>query len=492
MHMVNTARHALLVVLFAAAVFLGIGSFILGCTEGSDVPTKRQEKALPPNFVIILADDLGFGDLGVFGAKDIRTPHLDRMADEGIRFTSFYVASSVCTPSRAALLTGCYPKRVGLDRGVLYPYDTKGLNPDEVTIAEILKAMGYATACIGKWHLGRPPELLPTRQGFDSYFGIPYSNDMGPDSLLSLLGGHFPPLPLIRDEEVIEEGVDQRTLTKRYTEEAISFIRTNRYQPFFLYLAHNMPHYPCHASEDFEDPAVDEHHRGIYASAVEEIDCGVGYVMDTLKLLGLEDRTLVVFTSDNGPWLIARTLFREPTGSAAPLRGWKSESFEGGMRVPAIMHWPGRLAAGRICDELVTALDLVPTMAAFAAADLPAGAAHEIDGKDISSLLENTDTVSPYTYFFYYSDTTGKLEAVRDREGWKLHMLRDLRMVNELYYLPDDIQEEHNLYSARPDIVCRLVRAALAFERGVSAEARPPGQAGMIQQKRADISLSGG
>jgi arylsulfatase A-like enzyme len=427
--------------------------------------------------VIIFTDDQGYADVGVFGAVDIKTPNLDRMAGRGVRFTSFYVASPACTPSRAGLMTGCYPKRVGLASGVLWPAQTKGLNPSEITIAEVLKERGYATACIGKWHLGRPVELLPTRQGFDTYFGIPYSNDMTPDHILSILGLDFPPLPLMRDEAVIEEGVDQNTLTRRYTEEALRFIRENRDRPFFLYLAHNMPHYPAHASEDFEDRRVDESHRGIYASAVEEIDWGVGEILDALDALRLEERTLVIFTSDNGPWLLAKTLFGEVTGSALPLRGWKGETFEGGMRVPAIMQWRGRLPEGTECRQLATTLDLLPTLAGYAGADLSAEPEHRIDGRDISALMENPDRASPQAYLYYYDSDTGFLEAVRDAEGWKLHLRRGLRRVEELYYLPDDMSESTNLYSLNPDVVGRLQEAAEAFDAEVTANARPVGEA---------------
>jgi arylsulfatase A-like enzyme len=471
------------------AVVLALFAFLLSCSEDSsreesDNPTNR-----PPNFVIIFTDDQGYADVGVFGATDIETPNLDWMAQEGIRFTDFYVAGPVCTPSRAGLLTGCYPKRVGLHVGVLWPASPTGLNPEELTIAEILGARGYATACIGKWHLGRPATLLPTRQGFDTFFGIPYSNDMTPDHILSIFGGNFPPLPLLRNEEVIESGTDQNWLTRRYTEEALRFIRENRGKPFFLYLAHSMPHYPCHAAEEFRDERVTETHRGIYASAVQEIDWSVRQILDVLKELNLDDSTLVIFTSDNGPWLLARMFFREPTGNAHPLRGWKSETFEGGMRVPAIMRWPGRLPAGAVCNELVSTLDLLPTLARYAGADLPVGPEHKIDGKDISALLEKPDDVSPHEYFYYYDSDNGELEAVRDKEGWKLHLRRYRRPVSELYYLPDDIGENDNVFLLNPDVVDRLKRVANQFDEEVTANARPVGRVGQSNSSRT-TSLS--
>ena len=453
-------------------------AFLLNCSEGSG-PEERQRPADGlPNFVIIFTDDQGYADVGVFGAVDIKTPNLDRMAGQGVKFTSFYVAAPSCTASRAALMTGCYPKRVGLAAGVLWPGQTKGLNPAEITIAEVLKERGYATACIGKWHLGRPAELLPTRQGFDTYFGVPYSNDMTPDHILSILGMNFPPLPLMRDERVIEEGVNQDTLTKRYTEEALGFISENRDRPFFLYLAHNMPHYPAHASEEFEDRRVNENHRGIYASAVEEIDWGVGQILDSLEAFNLARNTLVIFTSDNGPWLLTRILFGEPTGSALPLRGWKNETFEGGMRVPTIMQWPGRLPEGTECRELATTMDLLPTFASYASADLSTEPEHKIDGRDISALLEDPNRGSPHDYFYCYDSNTGLLEAVRDAEGWKLHVRRGQKEVAELYYLPDDVRERVNLYSLNGDIVERLRQAAEAFDGEVTANARPVGEAG--------------
>jgi arylsulfatase A len=448
------------------------------CSEGSHLQEREGPSEGLPNFVIIFTDDQGYADVGVFGAIDIKTPNLDRMAGRGVKFTSFYVAAPACTPSRAALMTGCYPKRVGLASGVLWPRQTKGLSPEEITVAELLKEKGYATACIGKWHLGRPVELLPTRQGFDTYFGVPYSNDMTPDHILSILGLDFPPLPLMRDERVIEEGVAQETLTKRYVGEALRFISENRDRPFFLYLAHNMPHYPAHASEEFEDRRIDENHRGIYASAVEEIDWGVGRILDSLENFNLDRNTLVIFTSDNGPWLLAKTLFREVTGSALPLRGWKGETFEGGMRVPTIMQWPGRLPEGTECRQLATTMDMLPTFARYAGVELPPEPEHRIDGRDISGMMEAPWSASPHEYLYYYDSDSGLLEAVRDAEGWKLHVRRGRRIVAELYYLPDDIGESVDLYSLNPDVVKRLREVADAFDAELTENVRPVGRAG--------------
>jgi len=459
---------------------LAVCLWLAGCSGDAGGPAASEggsSETRPPNFIVILTDDQGYGDLGVYGAADIETPHLDRLAEEGIRFTDFYMPAPVCSPSRAGLLTGCYPKRVSLHQGVLWPNQTIGLNPEEMTIAEILREQGYATACVGKWHLGRPAPLLPTRQGFDTYLGLPYSNDMTPDSILSLLGGNFPPLPLMRDEQVIEEGVDNDSLTQRYTEEALRFVRENRDRPFFLYLAHNMPHYPCGASASFRDPKVTPAHRGIYASAVEEVDWGVGRIRETLAELDLDRHTLVFFTSDNGPWKTAKELYGEPTGNAKPLRGWKSQTWEGGMRVPALAWWPGRIPAGVVCGELASALDLLPTLAAYAGAELSRTLEHRIDGSEITGLLEQTGTVSPHDYFYYYESDTGLLEAVRDRQGWKLHLKKDLSNVKKLYFLPDDPGESTNLYAGRRELVERLRQAAAAFDREVTANMRPVGEA---------------
>lgn len=438
------------------------------------------QSAERPNIIIIFTDDQGYGDVGVYGAQGFQTPHLDRMAAEGIRFTDFYVAGPVCTPSRAALMTGSYPKRVGLAYRVLFPYSDTGLNPTEITIADMLKPLGYATAAIGKWHLGHHPPFLPTRQGFDYYFGIPYSNDMGNvDYSRAQPGFRSAPLPILRNEELVEENPDQRQLTKRYTQEALQFISVHRDRPFFLYLAHSMPHVPIAASEEFQGKT--EH--GLYGDVISEIDWSVGQVLDQLSELGLEEKTLVLFTTDNGPvvwegsdggWVWTpdddgrptRGQLGYPSGSAGPLRGRKNTTWEGGMRVPMIARWPGRIPAGRVCYEMATALDFLPTIAGLTGAGVPDD--RIIDGHDITPLLfDQRGAGSPYLAFFYYRDD--RLQAVRSGR-WKLHVYRpewdqdDFQGSRQtlLFDLQEDKGEEHDVAAAYPQIAAQLEALAEA------------------------------
>ncbi|MDX9973445.1 MAG: sulfatase, partial [FCB group bacterium] len=361
-----------------------------GCaTAAGGTSAKRK-----PNFIVIFTDDQGYADLGCFGATQFATPNIDRMAAQGVRFTDFHSSSPVCTPSRASLMTGCYAQRVGMPR-VLNPKSTTGINANEVTVAEIMKGQGYATGCVGKWHLGHLPPFLPTRHGFDSYFGIPYSNDMVPACLM-------------RDEEVIEPEVEQDTLTDRYAEEAVRFIRAHKDEPFFLYLAHNMPHVPLHAAERFRGKSK----GGLYGDVIENIDWSVGRVLDTLDELGLARDTLVVYTADNGPWL-ARG---EDSGFAAPLRNGKGSTYEGGMREPCVMRWPGIIPAGSVCGEFATAMDILPTFAQVAGGSAPTD--RVIVGHDILPLMTGAaGAVSPYDVFYYYAQEG--LQAVRSGK-WKL------------------------------------------------------------------------
>ena len=366
---------------------------ILTCLLAVFFLAVKTSSAAKPNFIIIFADDQGYGDLSCFGSKTIRTPNIDRIAKEGRKFTSFMVASPVCTPSRSALLTGCYPKRVGMHQHVLFPSSTKGLNPKEHTIADHLKSQGYATACFGKWHLGHHKEVLPTSNGFDTYYGIPYSNDMNhPDNKGKPKGGwagmdvlwNDPEstltkwkTPLFEDEKIVELPVDQRTVTRRYTQKSIDFIKANKAKPFFVYLPHSMPHIPLYVPDEIRDPNP----KNAYINTIEHIDSEVGRLLKTLDELKLVGNTYVIYTTDNGPWL----QFRHHGGSAGPLREGKGTTFEGGQRVPCVMRGPG-IPAGTVCEELTGTIDVLPTIAALTGKLLPAGT--KIDGMGRGRPLE--------------------------------------------------------------------------------------------------------
>jgi len=398
-----------------------------------------------PNVVLINCDDLGYGDIGCYGSELHSTPRLDQMAAEGVRFTDFYQGAPLCSPSRAGMMTGCYPKRVGLHTGhhsiVLFPNDPVGLHPDEVTIADVLKARGYATHIIGKWHCGDQPEFLPTNHGFDSYFGIPFSNDMGLEHP-SNAKLRMPPLPLMRDEEVVEEEPYQAGLTARYTSDAVRCMREHCDEPFFLYMAHMYVHLPLYAPYGFIVNSRD----GSYGAVVEHMDFCTGVLLDELKALGIDERTIVIFTSDNGG-----TNHANANASNAPLRGWKGQTWEGGLRVPFIVRWPGVVPAGAECQELVTAMDLLPTLAALTGAQTPAD--RTIDGRDISPLLfGEPDARSPHDAFYYYR--AGNLAAVRDQR-YKLHVES-----GQLYDLRDDVGESIDVAADHPDVVARLREVA--------------------------------
>jgi len=379
-------------------------------------PSRRQFLSSPvvfagkrgrrPNFVVILTDDQGYSDLSCYGARGFLTPHLDRMAAEGVRFTDFYAAAAICSPARAALLTGCYPQRVGITR-VLGPKSEIGIHPSEQLLPELLKAAGYRTALFGKWHLGQLPAFLPLRHGFDEFFGTPGSNDMGSNMDLEARRAGRAGVELMEGEQVKEIDPDQRFLTARYTERALRFIRANRRRPFFLYFAPNMPHTPLFASPRFQGATQ----RGLYGDVITEIDWAVGEILGCLRTEGLAEDTLVVFTSDNGPWLI----FGDHGGSALPFRGGKREAWEGGFRVPGVFWWPGRIPAARTCQQLATQMDLLPTFVRLAGASLPDSI---IDGKDIWPLISGaSQAVSPHDAFYYYYDY--ELRACRSGR-WKL------------------------------------------------------------------------
>ncbi len=405
---------------------------------------------MPPNIVLINCDDLGYGDLGCYGSTANRTPALDRMAAEGVRFNQFYMASSLCSPSRGAMMTGCWPRRIGFGtfegRGVLFPGQPVGLNPGEATIATLLRQQGYATQIIGKWHCGDQREFLPTRHGFDHYYGLPFSNDMGRQVGAK---NQWPPLPLLRDEEVIQEQPDQANLIERYTEEAVRFIRANRAQPFFLYLAHMQVHLPHYAPERF----VRLSQNGRYGACVEALDWSTAVLLDELRALALDGRTLVIFTSDNGSR-------GDRGGSNGPLRGAKATSWEGGFRVPCLMRWPGTIAPGRVSGEMFASIDFLPTLSRLGGATPPDD--RVIDGTDVRALLTDARARSPRETFLYY--LYDRLEAVR-RGKWKLWLTRDKQPVRELYDLEGDVGETTNAIDLHPDVVkdlMKLVDAARA------------------------------
>ncbi len=407
----------------------------------------EDRKTDQPNIILINCDDLGFGDLGCYGSTRNKTPHLDRLAAEGTRFTDFYVASSVCSPSRCALMTGCYPPRIScgdFDGGaVLFPGNATGLNPEEKTIAKCLREEGYATKIIGKWHCGDQPEFLPTRHGFDSYYGLPYSNDMG---MQKVRPNARVPLPLVRDEEVIQQQPDQTCLTERYVEEAVRFIRDKRDGPFFLYFAHMYVHLPLLVSQRFMETSD----NGAYGAAVECIDWAMGVLLHELKSLGIDDNTMIVFTSDNG------SRARDEGGSNGPLRGHKAQLWEGGIRVPCIIRWPGKVPAGKEKGCIFTAMDFLPTFCSLTGAQLPE---KETDGLDFSDVLLNAEqSEGPRETFYYYWKHA--LCAVRQGD-WKLWIRRpgesgNLEEVEELYDLENDTGETTNILENNASVVAEL------------------------------------
>ncbi|MGB7343829.1 MAG: sulfatase [Pirellulaceae bacterium] len=434
-----------------------------------------------PNFIIIFTDDQGYNDLGCFGSPTIKTPNIDRLAAEGRKYTSFYSACSVCSPSRAALLTGSYPKRVGMHRHVLFPKSDYGLNSTEYTIADHLKSQGYATACIGKWHLGHHPETLPRANGFDSYFGIPYSNDMNhpdnqgkPKLASDILWADQESCitkwqtPLFANEEIVELPVDQRTITRRYTDKAVEFITANKEQPFFIYLPHSMPHIPLYVPDDVydSDPA------NAYKCVIEHIDAEVGRVSDTVRELGLAEKTYIIYTSDNGPWL----QFKNHGGSADPLRDGKGTTFEGGQRVPCVMWGPGRIPEGTSTNAFTSTIDLLPTIAALSGKPLPDE--NKIDGFDISSTFQSQE--SPRDEFVFYS-AQGNLEGIRvgDWKYLEIHPRQNAKQKKLpepkvfLFNLADDLGEQTNLHEQKPGIVAALKSRMHEIDQEITANARP-------------------
>lgn len=413
-----------------------------------------------PNVVIIVADDLGYGDLGCYGSRTIRTPHLDRMAAEGTRFTDFYVAQSVCSASRAAILTGCYPNRIGI-LGALNHQAKHGINVEETTLAEVVKQRSYATGIFGKWHLGHLPQFLPTRHGFDEFFGLPYSNDMGPKPGAT----SNPPVPLISGEKILPLS-DMNRMTSEQTDRALAFIRANSQRPFFLYVPFTMPHVPLGASERFRGKSA----AGLIGDVIEEIDHSVGQILTTLAQLGLDEKTVVLFTSDNGPWLS----YGNHAGSAGSLREGKGTSWEGGIRVPCLVRWPGQVPAGRVCRTPWMTIDILPTIAQITDCKLPK---LPIDGRSAWPLWHGDSSAgSPQAAYFFYWDRG--LQAVRAGQ-WKLHFPHGYATLSgpagadgqpgkyvtsktplALYDLVTDPGEQRDIAAAHPDVVDRLSKLA--------------------------------
>lgn len=419
-----------------------------------------------PNVVVIYTDDQGYGDLGCFGSKTLDTPNIDRMAAEGVRLTDFYVAQAVCGASRAALLTGCYPNRLGM-LGAPGPKTQHGIHPDEVLLPEICKQKGYATAMFGKWHLGHHRQFLPVHHGFDVYFGLPYSNDMWPFHPSTPRA--YPPLPMIEGDNTVDADVtadDQPYLTTWYTERAVKFIAENHEQPFFLYVAHNMVHVPLFVSDKFSGKS----RQGLYGDVMMEVDWSVGEILGALKKHGIDDNTLVIFATDNGPWLS----YGNHGGSAGPLREGKGTTFEGGVRVPCVMRWPGKISAGTTCREPVMTIDVLPTVAKLVGATLPE---HPIDGRDAWPVIAGQPGAqSPHDAFYFYWGN--ELQAVRSGD-WKLHFPHKYRGLTgqsgmdgkpdgyseqstelALYHLREDIGETKNVADQHPDVVARIRRLA--------------------------------
>ena len=459
----NTATRPARASVLALAALL-TGSPAGRAAEGGPPPT--------PNFVVINVDDLGYADIGPFGSKINRTPHLDAMAKEGRKLTSFY-AAPVCSPSRAMLMTGSYPKRCLPIPGVLFPGNAVGLSPHEVTVAEVLKERSYATAIVGKWHLGDQPEFLPNKQGFDLYFGLPYSNDMGPaeDGVKSNLGqplpkakdGGQPPLPLLRNGTVVKRvrPDDQQSLVELYTAEAVDFVAKNKAKPFFLYLAHNAVHFPLYPGKTWAGKSP----HGLFSDWVEEVDWSVGQVLDALRKQGLAEKTLVIFTSDNGG---------TPRSVNAPLRGFKASTFEGGVRVPTIAWWPGQIPAGTATDAITGMFDILPTFAALAGGKLPAD--RTLDGANIWPLLSGeAGAKPPHDTFYYYRGL--RLEAVRHGD-WKLQIAgaakKDDLTKHRLYNLKADIGESKDVAGANPEVVKALGALVAAMKDDLGP--RRPGE----------------
>lgn len=478
------------ITLFILAILL-----FVSCKQKKIAAVNIVEDTVKPNIILIFTDDQGYGDLGCYGSPNIETPNIDLMASEGIRLTSFY-AAAVCGPSRAQLMTGSYHPRVSHSFNEL-PESKLGLHSDEITIAEVLKKSDYKTMHIGKWHLGDAPEFLPTKQGFDTFFGFPYSHDMWPyhcntvaeglkDTVLMksirdrkaevgyTVGGSwdFPDLPLMEDDEVIELNPDQNQMTRRYTEKALDFIEENHNEPFFLYLAHTMPHTNLFVSEDYKGRSE----RGQYGDVIMEVDWSTGEILKKLKKLGIDDNTLIVFTSDNGP----TPKYGSDGGSAGLLRGAKGSMYEGGLRVPAIFRWPGTIPAGKRSNAMTSTIDLLPTFAYLGGVKIPDD--RVIDGDNLLPLLKGENLESPHQFIHYFAgsrhDKASNYKAIRNN-NWKLFFKRDKSrefIASELYLINEDPSEKYNKINQHPEIVNSLLKKANNFYLDLENNKRPIGK----------------
>lgn len=465
--------------------------FLTGCKQTpAEVANISNNREKSPNIILILTDDQGYADLGAFGAKDFETPHIDQMAKEGALLTQYYAPQAVCSASRAGILTGCYPNRIGIHNAFM-PEAKKGLNPAELTIAEMLKPLGYATAIYGKWHLGDAPEFLPNQHGFDAYFGIPYSNDMWPLHPQQGTVFNFKALPLLENGKVLDTLTDQSQLTTQITQKAVSFIKAKKDQPFFLYVAHPQPHVPLYVSEKFKGKSK----NGLYGDVIMELDWSVGEILNALKVNGLEENTMVIFTSDNGPWLA----YGNHAGSARPLREGKGTAWEGGQREPFVVKYPRKIPAGTLVNIPVMGIDIMPTVAALTGGKLPH---YPIHGKSVMQVLSGESQESPQeAYFFYYR--VNELFGVRYGD-WKMYFPHRYRTMAgqpqgadglpgqyafidiqeiELYHLPTDEAERTNVAQFHPEVVNKIqslaadmrLRLGDALTGQMGTETRAPG-----------------
>ncbi|GMN09063.1 sulfatase [Croceitalea sp. MTPC9] len=437
--------------------------FLLSLIYSISCFAQQSSRSIEPNVIIIFTDDQGYQDIGCFGSPDIKTPHLDKMAQEGIKLTDFYAAQAVCSASRAGLLTGCYPNRIGI-HGAFMPNSKQGLSTSETTMAEMLKDIGYKTGVFGKWHLGDNPKFMPNNQGFDEYFGIPYSNDMWPFHPQQGPIFDFDPLPLFENETIIDTLTNQSLLTTQITKRSVDFIEKNKENPFFLYIAHPQPHVPLFVSDKFKGKSE----RGLYGDVIMEIDWSVGQILTTLKENNLDENTIVIFTSDNGPWLN----YGDHAGCAYPLREGKGTALEGGQREPCIIRYPKEIKPGRVINVPMMAIDILPTIAALTGAKLPD---NKIDGKNVWNIWTGDSTTSPHeAYYFYYH--VNELHGIRSGK-WKMYYPHKYRTLNgrkggengfpveyeyntmekiELYDLSKDISETKDVAAENPEVVAKI------------------------------------